>query len=103
MATTKPLSIFTIRVVRRVDGIADNQPRFAVAAPSRAAAIRAFDAAHVRTSVSDLKNYGNEWVPDSRPSNDLLTTACVAKPGTVFATHGIARDEAPVVPVPPRG
>lgn len=75
MPTPKRLTVFAARLLLPGRG----QPTLIVAAPSRAAAVRAFAAAGVR-SVTDgyLKTYGHQ------SGNAVHLQVATSRPGTVF-------------------
>lgn len=79
MATLKAY-VITAHIVRGVDHKSNsNQVTYGVAAPSRAAALRLFDAIGLGVTVGFFKDYGQEWKDPERPNTkDLLE-----KPGAV--------------------
>lgn len=72
--------VITAHVTRHVRHKSNsNQVTYGVAAPSRAAALRLFDAIGLPVTVGFFKDYGREWKDPSRAN----TKALLDKPGTV--------------------
>ena len=80
----KPPKVFGVRVLHTpgMPDCAERQPRVLVAAPSRAAAVRAFREAGLSVTTSFLATYGG---PTSDPAEITVATS---DSGTVFIKTG---------------
>ncbi|GAB2734512.1 hypothetical protein [Nocardioides pakistanensis] len=92
----KTPKVFAVRIVRGAGFPGDlRQPTMLVAASSRAAAVRAFNAAGARITDSFLRDYGSET------GNDHHIAVATSQPGTVFCAVD-DRHPATFEPVPAR-